>query len=451
MITKITKGARVGDIASYLHGPGDRDEHTYGGEPGGMVIGGNLGREGSRSHKGWAADMHHYAKQAKGKKPIWQVSLRNADDDRIMTDDEWSEAGQLFAEEMGYQDRPWVMVRHADDHVHVVLCRQGDDGAMWDDRNDRPRAMVAKSKLEERYGLTQVAVPKTHQAAAERSAHKLTQGEHAKAHRTGETPPRIRLAERVRAARDTAAKAGGREMFEQQLEGLGVEHRATTTKAGEMRGYAFHLPGDVDKDGQPIYYPASKLDRSLSWTKLGPQLDAAPALHEPDLTVSEKFNDTRREADEAYDGVPVPKVKKKFMESKTKHAERVKQQHDAEREQAYDQAVASARLGKIVAEQPQLIQRIDGGLDSAWKERRARTGKTVAQRSSRTEAQQQAKANQEQKRKDDLEAEKQRKAAEKQAQIARERAERQRLDRMFKPSGYSPPSAPQKDDPQFGG
>ncbi|MCZ4238038.1 hypothetical protein O4H25_14455, partial [Staphylococcus equorum] len=85
----------------------------------------------------------------------------------------------------------------------------------------------------------------------------------------------------------------------------------------------------------------------------------------------------------------------------------------------YDQAVASARLGKIVAEQPQLIQRIDGGLDSAWKERRARTGKTVAQRSSRTEAQQQAKPNQEQKRKDDLEAEKQRKAAEKQAQIAR--------------------------------
>src|SRR5699024_2839006 len=236
VITKITKGARAGDIGAYVHGPGDRDEHTYGGEPGGMVIGGNLGREGARSHKGWAADMHHYAKQAKGKKPIWQASLRNADDDRVLTDEEWSEAGQLFAEEMGYQDRPWVMVRHADDHVHIVMCRQGDDGAMWDDRNDRPRAMAAKSKLEERYGLTQVAVPKTHQAAAERSAHKLTQGEHAKAHRTGETPPRVRLAERVRAARKTAVEAGGREMFEQQLEGLGVEHRATTTKAGEMRG-----------------------------------------------------------------------------------------------------------------------------------------------------------------------------------------------------------------------
>lgn len=445
MIAKITKGARVGDIASYLHGPGDRDEHTYGGQPGGMVIGGNLGREGARSHKGWAADMHAYAKQAKGKKPIWQVSLRNADDDRIMTDDEWAEAGQIFAEEMGYQDRPWVMVRHADDHVHVVLCRQGDDGAMWDDRNDRPRAMVAKSKLEERYGLTQVAVPKTHQPAAERSAHKLTQGEHAKAHRTGETPPRVRLAERVRRARATAMDGGGREMFEAQMDGLGVEFKMATKKDGTPRGYTFHLRGHEDEAGQPVWFPASKLDRSLSWSNLRDELENAPPADKPrSFAFGQARTEAEARAENAARRVPEPKAPGRFT-SKRKQARR-QEAYEQAKIDASANAVATYRMKGVLGSLSHDATDIDRDLGKSWTQRRRRSGKSLEQRKADqqaaldAEAQQQARADEK----------KQREHQQKQAQIAREQAERQRLDRMFKPS-YTPPSDPQKDDPQFGG
>ena len=29
---------------------------------------------------------------------------------------------------MGFEEHRWVMVRHTDDHVHVVVCRVSDEG-----------------------------------------------------------------------------------------------------------------------------------------------------------------------------------------------------------------------------------------------------------------------------------------------------------------------------------
>lgn len=181
MIAKITKGTRPGDIAAYLHGPGRKDEHKYrdGNRvyDGGRVIGGNLGREGDTDGRRWAADMRAAIaeRERKTSKPIWHVSLRNTADDRRLTDQEWADAGQRFAERMGYADNPWVMIRHGDDHVHIVASRVNERGELWADRHDYRKAQTASRELEERYGLTQA--PRTKEQAKEQGKVRMPQRE----------------------------------------------------------------------------------------------------------------------------------------------------------------------------------------------------------------------------------------------------------------------------------
>ena len=63
--------------------------------------------------------------------------------------------GQSFAEDMGFAERPWVMVRHGQDHVHLVVFRVSDTGEVWHGRNDRRAAQSACTKLEREHGLEQ--------------------------------------------------------------------------------------------------------------------------------------------------------------------------------------------------------------------------------------------------------------------------------------------------------
>lgn len=158
MIAKITRGSNPGNIGAYLHGPGHANEHFYernGGKyPGGVVVGGNVFVTGDADEKAWVKEMRAAMRtRPEITKPIWQASLRNTATDRRLTDAEWAQAGQTFAESMGFAEHPWVMVRHADDHVHVVVCRVSDEGQVWHGRNDRRAAQSACIGLELEYGL----------------------------------------------------------------------------------------------------------------------------------------------------------------------------------------------------------------------------------------------------------------------------------------------------------
>lgn len=168
MIAKITRGSRAGDIAAYLHGPGKANEHQYTKDNirqrGGMVIGGNLGREGETDGARWAQDLRAAVHTREDiTKPIWQVSLRTAPGDRKLSDQEWADAGQQFAEQMGYSEHPWVMVRHGDDHVHIVTSRVSETGEVWHARQDFRNAQRAATQLEKEYGLQQAPRQRTSQ------------------------------------------------------------------------------------------------------------------------------------------------------------------------------------------------------------------------------------------------------------------------------------------------
>lgn len=167
MIAKITRGKNPGDIGAYLHGPGKANEHTYtaAGQrvSGGVVVGSNIGAEGQTDPRWWAGELRKALNmRPEIKNPVWHASLRNTKGDRTLTNDQWADIGQSFAEDMGYAEHPWVMVRHGDDHVHIVVSRVSDLGEVWHARNDRRVAQTACTNLEKDYGLE--AAPRRREA-----------------------------------------------------------------------------------------------------------------------------------------------------------------------------------------------------------------------------------------------------------------------------------------------
>lgn len=158
MIAKITRGKNPGDIGAYLHGPGHANEHEYllGGSKrsGGIVIGSNIGMEGHTDPGKWAGELRKAMyTRPEIKNPVWHASLRNTAQDRTLSDTTWADMGQSFAEDMGFDGHPWVMVRHGHDHVHIVVSRVSDMGEVWHARNDRRAAQSACTKLELEHGL----------------------------------------------------------------------------------------------------------------------------------------------------------------------------------------------------------------------------------------------------------------------------------------------------------
>jgi len=299
VIAKITRGSSARGLAAYLHGPGRANEHAWRDEKtgrvraGGRVIGGTVAGADKTSGRTWAREFEqaHRMNYAVAKQ-VWHCSLRAAASDRRLSDAEWARAGQLLAAHLGYGEHPWVMVRHAEDHVHIAVSRVNHLGAVWKGSHDWHKVRPVMREIERVFGLA--AVPEQPQMAALKT--KLTQNEHRRAQRLGVTPPRTELASRVRAARDLAA-GRGRAAFEAELDLAGVAWRANVASTGRMNGYSFATAA-VDKHGEPVWLAASKLDRTLAWKQLASALDGA-----------------RRYP-------PHPSVPRKRLESKASHAAR---------------------------------------------------------------------------------------------------------------------------------
>ncbi|WP_432524221.1 relaxase/mobilization nuclease domain-containing protein [Kineococcus sp. SYSU DK006] len=355
MIAKITRGERAGDLAAYLHGPGNAEEHVYAGRSGGAVIGGNLGLQGSRDGTTWASLLSDAARtRADITRPIWHASLRCAPGDRTLSDAEWARAAASFAEAMGFVDpigsgvpweeqatQPWVVVRHGEDHVHIAVSRVGFDGRVWHARQDYRAAQAACTQLEREYGLT--VAPRTSTKESRRSAdHQLTAGEWRRGQRTGAAPERVQLAERVRAAVEASA-GGGREGFEAALQRAGVGYRANVAGTGRVSGYSFALPGHTDKEGAPVWFRASQLDRALSWSKVAPILETPVTA-------------------------PQVEVPKRVLESTARHEWRV--------EQAQAEAAAQQGAQRLQALPAVVAARVQG--DDEWWAQRRRGGEQVA-------------------------------------------------------------------------
>jgi hypothetical protein len=269
VIGKVVRGSHVGGLLRYLFGPGRANEHT---DPH-LVASWDtapsaLEPRGSFSTLTGLLEQPLSASARPIDKPVWHASLRVAPGDRRLNDEEWAMVAREVVHRTGFAPNGddagcrWVAVRHADDHIHLVVTLARQDGRRASTSNDFHRLGAACRWAEAHFGLT--VTPGRDRTAAKRATRAETEKAARRGHREA---PRIRLQREVRTAAAAATDHSG---FLHQLRsaGLLVRPRYSQHDSGQITGYAVALPGDHTSLGKPVWYGGGKLAADLSWTKL---------------------------------------------------------------------------------------------------------------------------------------------------------------------------------------
>jgi hypothetical protein len=216
------------------------------------------------------------------KRPVYHLVVAAKKDpdtgalvDEYLSDEAWGDVAGEYVHRIGLSPRDddlgarWVAVRHADDHIHVVVTLARQDGRRVFPRNDFWRAGEASRAVEEKYGLSVTA-------ASDRTAAKRpTYAETAKAERQGDREPvRDTLRRSVRTA--AAGSSGLGEFLDRlRVDGVMVRERFSERTPGQVTGYSVALPGQSDPGGKPIYFGGGKLAADLTLPKLLRRWDLA--------------------------------------------------------------------------------------------------------------------------------------------------------------------------------
>jgi hypothetical protein len=270
------RGEHVEPLLYYLYGPGRHEEHT---DP--HIVAGwrhpaelepPLRANGTRDFTkltGLLKQPHAAVGDRGYARPVWHCAMRAAPEDRMLSDDEWAHIAHEVMHRTGLapyeQDDEavrWIAVRHGADHIHIVAMLARQDGGKPSLSWERYKVRAACIAVEQRYGLRSTA------PADRTAARRPTRAENEKAARRGlEEAPRITLRRQVTTA---AAAAGSEQEFFAHLEAAGVlvRSRFSDKNRGQVTGYAVAMPGDITKDGGPVWYGGGKLAPDLSWPKL---------------------------------------------------------------------------------------------------------------------------------------------------------------------------------------
>ncbi|MBQ1076691.1 relaxase [Micromonospora sp. C31] len=281
MISRVhRRGCRVGGLLRYLYGPGKQEEHVnprlvaaWDGAGELADLEPEITASGKRDFRRLTALLEEPVRAGNRPpaKPVWHCSMRLApeDRDRVLTDGTWGRMAREMLTEAGLAteaDDPglrWVVVRHNDDHVHIVATLVREDGRTNWACNDYRKCVKATYNVARRYGLRRQVPP------ADRTAHRRPHPvEVNKARRKGwSDTPRDELRRRVR----TAVAAAGSELeFLDRLRQAGVliRVRRSTVNADEITGYAVALPGAGTGDGQSVWFSGGRLAPDLTLPKL---------------------------------------------------------------------------------------------------------------------------------------------------------------------------------------
>ncbi|MFM9580684.1 relaxase/mobilization nuclease domain-containing protein [Streptomyces caniscabiei] len=276
MIAKISNGKETAGLIRYLFDTKKAKDHT---DPHLVASWDGFAPDPGRSEDADAtrrllvADLDLHVKQARrlGRAPekhVWHCSIRAAETDRHLSDDEWADIARRVVAATGIapdgdQDGcRWVAVRHAPDHIHIAATKVRADlrtARHWNDYLTADRELAA---IEKEYGLLQVV--RGDRTAAKRPS----RAEQEKARRAGQdkTAP-----ERLRATVRTAvAAASSIEEFVHLLRHIDdILVEIVRFPSGDIRGYKVALADDA---GGPIWYSGSKLAPDLSFPKIQERL-----------------------------------------------------------------------------------------------------------------------------------------------------------------------------------
>ncbi|MEW2191161.1 mobilization protein [Streptomyces microflavus] len=292
MIPRIHKqGSNTRGLLNYLYGKGTRDEHV---DPHLVasfeyLMTPDPGRDPSATKE----DLQRLLDQPlhlldEGQRPdqhVWHCSVRAAGTDRILSDEEWGDIARRIVAATGIDSGGaddagcrWAAVRHADDHIHIIATLVREDGRRPDHHRSGQRAQAEARLIETDYDLHRVT------PGDGTAAKRPTSAERHKAERQGqEGTARERLREAVRGA---SAGAVSTDEFFDRLAADGLLIHKRIAPSGDLLGYKVALPGDRNKDDEPVFYAGSTLAPDLSLPRIRERwslLAEAVAEGEPEL------------------------------------------------------------------------------------------------------------------------------------------------------------------------
>ena len=89
-------------------------------------------------------------------KPVFHASISAAPEDGQLDSMKWQEIAEKYVKHMGYDNAPWIAVRHLDtdhDHIHIVASRVDYNGHRVRDFQERKRGEKVLRRLEKEHGL----------------------------------------------------------------------------------------------------------------------------------------------------------------------------------------------------------------------------------------------------------------------------------------------------------
>ena len=297
MVPKIRRGSRTHGLLVYLYGPGKRDEHI---DP--HLVGSwdgfapDPGRDTSPDPDPkvtlarLTAALDLRVNQLGDKAPaqhVWHCSVRTDPGDRTLTDAEWNTVARrlVHAVNLAPEGDPdgcrWVAVRHADDHIHILATMVRGDLRRPRMNYDFKKAQAECRRIEKELGLRLLKPGDGTGAKAPTSAERF------KAERTGRAEaPRETLREAVRHA---LAGAATEAEFFTRLHEAGLRVKIRNAPSGDALGYNVALPGDRNRDREPIWFAGSTLAPDLSLPKIRRRLaDGTAAQTTPSAATGDR-------------------------------------------------------------------------------------------------------------------------------------------------------------------
>ncbi len=290
MIRRVFKGRSAYGLVKYLYGAGRRNEHV---DP--HLIGcWDDDPAGLEPDFVEALNMHDVAPLVRlleqpvracdraPKQWVYHLVLRNDETDRRLSDGEWAQVCRSAMDRTGIAPAGdpagcrWVVVRHADDHVHLVATLAREDGRAPRVWNDYARLAEVAHEFEDKYELRSTTGRDDNTAAARPGVKEQVTAER----RGRREAPRVALRQKVKVA---AASSSGFIEFTDRLAAAGVSvwPRMSERNPEQITGYSVSLDDWTNAAGEPVRFGGGKLAPDLSWPKLRARWEPATSPSAP--------------------------------------------------------------------------------------------------------------------------------------------------------------------------
>jgi hypothetical protein len=237
MIGKQTKGRGFRKLLDYLESREDA-----------KLIGGNMSGRNARE----LAREFKLSRQlnSDADRVVYHVSLSAAKGDKL-DDEKWSEIGDRYMKEMGFDANQFVIFRHHntdDDHIHIAASRiRMDTGLVVHDSWDYVRSEKVLRQIEQDYELVQVqgSREKLNRTPSTGQIRRIRREQEEYSSGKRDTPPERIIKEEVQQTIDRVGVDNPQmPMLIMRLQQAGISVRTGFTRNGKSKGISY------EKDGQ---------------------------------------------------------------------------------------------------------------------------------------------------------------------------------------------------------